>query len=192
MWSWDVLYWAFFSEIFTTRKLKIIMTCKSRCNDWSFSLIFLLLSKDVLDFLNDFDWNFMMKVIMWFFDESIVIISIDMIIFISWFSLSSIMSFKIVVIIASSTKVFNVELKFIKFFSNISIDQTIVFFSAENKFSAKMYFHILRFEIHFVIFARTTQRQMFFSFDVDLEDSSLYFLFFDVFRMLLVNIHRFS
>ncbi len=95
-------YWAFFSEMtFTTRKLKMIKACRSKCSDSSF-MIFLLLSSSVLNFLNVFDWVFSMmiswlsmmrlKVIMWFTnfvswsDESIVIISTEMIIFISNFS----------------------------------------------------------------------------------------------------------
>jgi hypothetical protein len=201
MWSWDVLYWTFFSEIFTTRKLRIIMICKSKCNDWSFSLIFLFLSKDVLNFLNDFDWEFAMidmwsmmqlRVIMWFSDESIVIISTVMIVFISWFSLSDIMSFKIVVIMTSSTRFFNVELKFIRFFSNISIDQTTVFFSARNRFSAKMYFHILRSNIHFLIFVRYFSTIAVFFFCDDHVNISLLFLFVEMFEILSVNIHQLS
>jgi hypothetical protein len=157
--------------------------------------------KDVLDFLNDFDWEFavidmwdmmQLRVIMWLSDESIVIISIVMIVFISWFSLSDIMSFKIVVIMTSSTKFSNVELKFIRFFSNISIDQTTVFFSARNRFSAKMYSHTLRSNIHFLIFVRYFSTIAAFSFCDDHVDLSLLFLFAEMFEILSVSIHQFS
>jgi hypothetical protein len=208
IWFWEILYWAFFSEMtFTTRKLRMIKTCESECDDSSF-MIFLFLSNSVLDFFNVFDWVFSMmitwlsmmrlRVIMWFrdfvswFDEFIVIMSsdIDVIIFISNSSFSEVMLFRIVVTIISFTEISSIELKFIRFFFDISFDQMIIFFSIKIRFNVNIYFHVLRFEIHFVIFARYFATIDVFFFDDDCEDFLLSFLFVERFRILFVNTHR--